>query len=70
MDKYFNRKIYDRIKKWKDDDSSRYALLIEGARRVGLSIILMYVLRLIIFTLHLKKEQQPSLPVNPKQEQQ
>ena len=39
MDKYFNRKIYDRIKKWKDDDSSRYALLIEGARRVGKSTV-------------------------------
>lgn len=33
------RKIYERLKKWKADDSGNTALLIDGARRVGKSYI-------------------------------
>ena len=33
------RKIYDKLLKWKRDDSDRTALLIDGARRVGKSYI-------------------------------
>ena len=32
-------KIYDKIKKWKSWSDGRYALLIEGARRIGKSTI-------------------------------
>ncbi len=35
----FRRKIYDKIKKWKSWSDGRYALLIEGARRIGKSTI-------------------------------
>lgn len=31
----FKRKIYEKIKKWKEDSNGKTALLIEGARRVG-----------------------------------
>lgn len=31
----FKRKIYRNLLKWKDESSDRYALMIEGARRVG-----------------------------------
>lgn len=37
--RYFKRKIYDRILDWKENRSDRYALLIKGARRVGKSTI-------------------------------
>ena len=37
--RYFKRKIYDRILHWKENRSDRYALLIKGARRVGKSTI-------------------------------
>ena len=37
--RYFKRKIYDRILDWKESRSDRYALLIKGARRVGKSTI-------------------------------
>ena len=37
--RYFKRKIYDRILDWKENISDRYALLIKGARRVGKSTI-------------------------------
>ncbi len=37
--RYFKRKIYEKLMDWKDNWSSRYALLIEGARRVGKSTI-------------------------------
>ena len=33
------RKIYERLLKWKNEDASETALLIEGARRVGKSYI-------------------------------
>ena len=33
------RKIYDALLTWKANDSSRTALLIDGARRVGKSYI-------------------------------
>jgi hypothetical protein len=35
----FKRKIYSEIREWKDKYSSKYALLIRGARRVGKSTI-------------------------------
>ena len=35
----FKRKIYDEILEWKEKRSSKYALLIKGARRVGKSTI-------------------------------
>lgn len=35
----FKRKIYNEIKKWKEESNGRTALLIEGARRVGKSTI-------------------------------
>lgn len=35
----FKRKIYDELKKWKEESQGRSALLIEGARRVGKSTI-------------------------------
>lgn len=35
----FKRKIYDKILEWKDWSKGRYALLIEGARRIGKSTI-------------------------------
>jgi len=31
----FRRKIYDRISEWKERYGGKYALLVEGARRVG-----------------------------------
>ena len=33
------RKVYNELLKWKDEYSDKYALLIEGARRVGKSYI-------------------------------
>ena len=33
------RKIYDRLLEWKRRDAPRYALMIDGARRVGKSYI-------------------------------
>ena len=35
----FYRKIYERMKAWKQEDDGRTALLIEGARRVGKSTV-------------------------------
>lgn len=35
----FKRKIYEKIKEWKDDSNGKTALLIEGARRVGKSTV-------------------------------
>lgn len=35
----FRRKIYDKIKEWKDESNGTTALLIEGARRVGKSTV-------------------------------
>ncbi len=36
---YFERKAYDKLKKWKNEYADRYAVLLEGARRVGKSTI-------------------------------
>ena len=33
------RKIYERLLKWKREEAGRYALMLEGARRVGKSWI-------------------------------
>ncbi|MCC8071771.1 MAG: AAA family ATPase [Bacteroidales bacterium] len=35
----FKRKIYDKMKEWKSWSAGRYALMIEGARRVGKSTV-------------------------------
>ena len=35
MPQKFKRKAYAQIKEWKDKLADKYALLIEGARRVG-----------------------------------
>ena len=32
---FFNRKVYDKLLEWKKLYSDRYAVLLEGARRVG-----------------------------------
>lgn len=36
---YFKRKIYDKLKEWKNDSNGQTALLVEGARRIGKSTI-------------------------------
>ena len=36
---YFKRKVYDKLLEWKNNYSNRYAVLLEGARRVGKSTI-------------------------------
>lgn len=36
---FFERKLYDKLKEWKKDWSKEYALLLEGARRVGKSTL-------------------------------
>lgn len=38
----FERKIYNELKKWKNENNGKTALLIEGARRVGKSTIAKY----------------------------
>lgn len=39
MDNIFQRKIYNQILQWKQDNDGKSALLIEGARRVGKSTV-------------------------------
>lgn len=36
---YFKRKVYDKLVQWKTDYAQNYAVLLEGARRVGKSTI-------------------------------
>ena len=36
---YFRRKAYDKLLEWKKNYSDKYAILLEGARRVGKSTI-------------------------------
>lgn len=36
---FFKRKAYDKLLEWKHNYSDRYAVLLEGARRVGKSTI-------------------------------
>lgn len=36
---YFKRKAYDKLKNWKFNHASHYAIMLEGARRVGKSTI-------------------------------
>ena len=36
---YFERKVYRKLLDWKDKYSEKYAVLLEGARRVGKSTI-------------------------------
>ena len=36
---YFKRKAYDELLEWKDKYAGKYAVLLEGARRVGKSTI-------------------------------
>ena len=35
----FKRKIYSKLKEWKETSKGKTALLIEGARRIGMSTI-------------------------------
>lgn len=35
----FKRKVYDKLLHWKERYAARYAVLLEGARRVGKSTI-------------------------------
>ena len=35
----FKRKIYNKIKQWKNDSNGKTALLLEGARRIGKSTV-------------------------------
>ena len=42
LKKVFKRKIYESLLSWKKEDSKKYALLIEGVRRVGKSTIVEY----------------------------
>lgn len=35
MERVFKRKIYQKLLEWKEQESNKTALLIEGARRVG-----------------------------------
>ena len=35
----FKRKVYEKLKEWKDQYSNDYAVMLEGARRVGKSTI-------------------------------
>lgn len=39
MERLFKRKIYTKLLEWKEQESNKTALLIEGARRVGKSTI-------------------------------
>ena len=39
VDRYFKRKAYDKLLEWKNLYSDKYAVLLEGARRVGKSTI-------------------------------
>ena len=36
---YFKRKVYNELLEWKKTYSDKYAVLLEGARRVGKSTI-------------------------------
>ena len=36
---YFKRKAYNRLIEWKEKYADRYAVILEGARRVGKSTI-------------------------------
>lgn len=42
MDKYFKRKAVDQLANWKREYADHYAVLLEGARRVGKSTIAEY----------------------------
>ena len=35
----FKRKLYDKLVEWKNTYAGRYAVLVEGARRVGKSTL-------------------------------
>ena len=35
----FKRKIYEKMRKWKQESEGKTALLIEGARRIGKSTV-------------------------------
>ena len=39
MEGVCQRKAYEQLKNWKNEFADRYAVLLEGARRVGKSII-------------------------------
>ena len=39
---FFKRKAYEELLKWKEEYADRYAVMLEGARRVGKSTIAEY----------------------------
>ncbi|MDO4160125.1 MAG: AAA family ATPase [Prevotellaceae bacterium] len=39
MNRVFKRKVYDKLKEWKQTENGKTAILVEGARRVGKSTI-------------------------------
>lgn len=41
---FFQRKVYESLKKWKNEYADRYAALLESARRVGKSAQSQYLL--------------------------
>lgn len=45
MNVYFQRKAYEALTRWKDEYADKYAILLEGARRVGKSTIAEYFAR-------------------------
>ena len=39
MEYIFQRKIYQQLRQWKQDNDGRSAVLVEGARRIGKSTV-------------------------------
>ena len=44
----FKRKVYGQLLEWKNKYSDRYAVLLEGARRVGKSTIAIYLAPIVM----------------------
>ena len=38
-ERIFKRKIYSKLKEWKENSNGKSALLLEGARRIGKSTV-------------------------------
>ena len=45
---YFKRKAYDKLIDWKSNYADNYAVLLEGARRVGKSTIAKLLLKMSV----------------------
>ncbi len=44
----FKRKVTEKLKRWKENYSGKYAVLLEGARRVGKTTIALILQKKII----------------------